>query len=226
MRSSSPTQSVMRTRDEWTGTLHQKAQELEFKDGFHLLYCPWQTIYCARVAFISLNPGRAVPANMNITSDERGNSYEGEEATTLSPLTPQFLMLCRRFCIRPSRVLTGVALPFRSDSWNTLSPSQKREGLAVGKQFWEEALHCKESDVKLVITISTVAKKLALELTGAVEEKRVTSGWANTQLVRYRYREGRYVVCLPHLSSYKLFSRPSCNGPLQAIFGGIIGPNE
>jgi hypothetical protein len=214
----------MRTKDGWTEILNQKAQELEFNDGFHLLYCPWKTISNANVAFISLNPGRALPANMYLTSDERGNSYEVEEYVTLSPITKQFLIMCRRFGIKPSQVLTGTAAPFRSGHWNHLSSTQRKGSLAVGHQFWTEAVQHTESPIKLFITVSAEAKNLALALTCAKEEKIVQSGWANTKLIRYRNDHGQYVVSLPHLSRYQLFSRDECNGPLASIFADVSEP--
>lgn len=211
----------MRTKDDWTEILNQKAQELEFEDGFHLLYCPWETISSANVAFISLNPGRALPDNMYLTSDERGNSYEVEEHHTLSPITKQFLIMCRRFDIKPSQVLTGTAAPFRSGYWNHLSSTQRKGSLAIGRQFWTEAVRHKKSPIKLFITVSAEAKNLALALTCAKEEKTVPSGWAKVKLVRYRNDHGQYVVSLPHLSRYQLFSRDECKGPLASIFANV-----
>lgn len=211
----------MRSQEDWSQLLNRKSQELKFADGFHLLFCPWQTLYSANVVFISLNPDRTEHENKFRTEDERGNSYEVEARTTLSPLTAQFLAVCKRLGISASEVLTGVAMPFRSNDWKTLGREQKAEGLAIGKEFWAEALEANEGRVRLFITVSDEARKLALQLTNATEEMRIRSGWSNTQLVRYRNKSGQHVVSLPHLSSFRLFSRSECAQPLTSILSGI-----
>lgn len=210
----------MRSQEEWRALLDAQASASQFSDGYQLLYCPWSTIHSADVAFISLNPGRSSEGSVCRTEDVRGNSYEVEVETTLSPLTAQFLKMCDRLGIRPAQVLTGVAHPFRSGDWNGLSKSQKSEGLATGKLFWQDALQANAGRVKLFITVSDEARKLALAVTGAIEETRMPSGWAKTQLIRYRNDAGQYVVSLPHLSSFQLFSREACAEPLRAIFTG------
>lgn len=84
-----------RTREDWDQELRRLESELCFNEGFKPLYCPWSTLETGRVAFLSLNPGRAPDdAEMRVVSDERGNSYEVERETTKSPLTDQFLKLC------------------------------------------------------------------------------------------------------------------------------------
>ena len=39
--------------------LRKLGSENELREGFHLLYNPWELLFEAKVAFLSLNPGRA-----------------------------------------------------------------------------------------------------------------------------------------------------------------------
>ena len=77
-------------RDFWFDRLTAEERRLDLSGGFKFLYGPWKGLETARIAFLSLNPGQApVEAELRVVSDERGNSYEVERTTTLSPITEQ-----------------------------------------------------------------------------------------------------------------------------------------
>ncbi len=204
-------------RADWAARLEADEKTLGFADGYKLLYSSWATLGTARAAFISLNPGGRVPAGaeMRVVSDERGNSYEVERHTTQSPITGQFLRLADFIGLKPAEILTGVAMPFRSDDWEGVGVGQKRGGLAFGRAFWKEALSRKE--IRLVIACSDEAAEIAREAIGARLEAKFSSGWGSVSLRRYRAPDGRIVARLPHLSRFRLFGRPEAEAPLRRL---------
>jgi hypothetical protein len=207
----------MKSREYWDEKLQAAAKAHGFSQGYKMLYSPWTTIGAHSAIFLSLNPGKPpVAAEMCVVSDERGNSYEVERDTTQSPITAQFLKLCDFIGVKPSRVLTGVAAPFRSERWNTLSSTQRRAALSIGREFWSEVLP--NSPARLIVTCSDEASELAVSITGARLDSVTPSGWGNITLSRYLAGGDRRIVKLPHLSQFKLFSRAEAEPFLKAIF--------
>jgi|TARA_B110000305_G_scaffold29298_1_gene27579 hypothetical protein len=201
----------------WEEQLINAEKKLQFPDGYKLLFCPWETLAnkSIKTAFISLNPGKAPDgADLKVISDERGNSYEVEEFTTASPLTAQFLQLCKFLKIKPSNMLTGPACPFRGNRWKDFTPQQKQEGFRLGNEFWSKAL----DGIELIIILGDEAKKSINEIVKAELELEIQSGWGNTKLKRFKNVDGVKLIQLPHLSTFKLFSRNKCKFPLKQIF--------
>ena len=210
-------------KNKWLRKLLSTQEQYNFPDGYKLLYCPWRTIQSAEIAFISLNPMEPVIGEgFKVISDERGNSYEVEKYTTKSPLTHQFLLLCEFLSTSPDAVLTGTICPFRSARWgdnkfldgSAFTNELKKVGLAVGEEFWVEALR----DVKLIIVISKVTENSITKILNASLDTETDSGWGNYSLRRYKNTRDQSIVALPHLSTFKLFSRPKCEEYLEAIF--------
>ena len=111
-----------------------------FAQGYKLLYVPWKTIDFAKIAFISLNPGKPPEnADLRVISDENGNSFEVEVDITKSPLTEQFHRLTDFLNVAPTSILTGAFCPFRSDEWDDFSSEMKDIGFEIGKKFWYSA---------------------------------------------------------------------------------------
>lgn len=213
----------MRSKNKWIEKLHQIEKEYSFSMGYKMLYCPWKTLDHSEIAFLSLNPGANVPQNSDLRtiSDERGNSYKAEEFTTESSITPQFLKLCNFIRKEPENILTGVACPFRSDTWN---PSKNKEGLTkvqqaiglkLGKEFWSEAL---TGELKAVIVLGDEPTKMILDIFDAKLKMQIPSGWGSCSLKSYTSSRGTKIIQLPHLSRFMLFSRDACKEPLKTIF--------
>ena len=104
--------------------------------------------------------------------------------------------------------------PFRSHKWNDFSKEQKEIGLEIGTNFWVKAIG---KQVKLVITLGNVVTKTLVKELKASLELEIPSGWGKTKLRRYR-TDTLKIINLPHLSSYKIFSRENCKLPLKEIF--------
>lgn len=206
----------MHSKEKCFSQLEKLSKEFKFTDGFKLLYCPWKRLSDARVAFISLNPGRA-PDGVDISTvdDPSGNSYLVERAITKSPLNKQFLEMCEFLNRDPGQILTGAFFPFRSGKWEDLDPSQIEAGLSFCRPFWKSAI---SENVELVIVLSNFVASQIAELLDCKLETEISSGWGATKLRRYRAPNGAKVIQLPHLSTYRLFSREQCTAPLKEVF--------
>ncbi|WP_156799284.1 hypothetical protein [Oceanicola granulosus] len=206
----------MDSYDVWDQRVAQEADRLALNEGYKILYVPWSTIGEADTAFLSLNPGRPPQnADLQTLSDERGNSYEIEKDVTASPITAQFLALAEMLDRRPREILTGVVAPFRSNRWKGLELYQRRGALSLGKKFWQQVFSLKLP--KRVIACCPEAVELTKEILGAKLETSLASGWGKTMLHRYRAKNGALIAQIPHLSTFKLLSRPQCHGPLREI---------
>ncbi|SFQ05226.1 hypothetical protein [Tranquillimonas alkanivorans] len=210
-------------RDAWEARLREVERAGGFRQGYKLLYCPWAALQGSHMTFLSLNPGRPPrEAELRVVSDERGNSYEVEQATTRSPLTDQFLRMCALLDVAPAQVLTGVVAPFRSDGWSALSPDQRRAALELGRAFWREALASPGRQGPLVVC-SDQAAKLVTDLLDARLEETLPAGWGNIAIRCFRGAEDQRIVQLPHLSRFRLFGRPQSEPALARAFGLAAG---
>lgn len=201
----------------WHERLARAERDLGLRDGFKFLFCPASTMRSAKVAFLSQKPGRPPnAANLRTVSDERGNSYEVEARTTVSPITEQFLRFCRFVGVRPSDVLTGVASPFRAAAWADLSPAQQAQGLALGREFWDKPL--RSPQLRLVVAVSQEAADLVVDVMDAKPLDVLGSGWGSYSIRRFQANRGALIVHLPHLSRFKLFGRPASEAFLRDAF--------
>ncbi len=201
---------------DWHQRLTRIETALGLRDGFRFVYGPWSTLNSGRIAFLSLNPGRA-PSGTKAreVSDERGNSYAVEQHTTLSPITDQALRSFEFFGAAPQEVLTGVVCPFRTPAWNDLSRQQRTEALTLGRAFWEEPLN--RPELELIICCSNEATRAVTGWMGAQLEASRPAGWGNIQIHRYRTRVGTPILALPHLSRFRLFGRPQSEAAIRAL---------
>ncbi|SFP84005.1 hypothetical protein SAMN04488047_11421 [Tranquillimonas alkanivorans] len=206
-------------RDVWDARLEEAERAGGFQQGYKLLYCPWATLEGSDLTFLSLNPGRPPhDAELRVVSDERGNSYEVERSITRSPITDQFLRMCVFLDVAPSRVLTGVVAPFRSDGWASFSPDQKAAALEVGRAFWTEALASSMRRGPIVVC-SDQAARMVTDILGAKHEDVLPAGWGNISIRVFHGSEGQRIVQLPHLSRFKLFGRRQSDPMLARAFG-------
>ncbi|MFG6585384.1 hypothetical protein [Sulfitobacter sp. 1A12779] len=202
----------------WSDRLKQTEATHGFDQGYKLLYSPWRTLGDSDLTFLSLNPGRAPnDAELRVVSDERGNSYQVERATTQSPITDQFLKMCEFLQVDPLRVLTGVVAPFRSTSWDGLSRAQRSAALDVGKAFWTEALEMPNRRGPIVVC-SNQAARTTVEILNAQHEVSFPAGWGNIRVHRFKGENGQIVVHLPHLSRFRLFGRAPSEEALRQVF--------
>tara|TARA_Y100000590_G_scaffold279505_1_gene313892 strand:+ start:1669 stop:2325 length:657 start_codon:yes stop_codon:yes gene_type:complete len=202
-------------------------KEYGFKQGYKLLYVPWDTIDFAKIAFISLNPGEPPKdADLRVISDEDGNSYEEEEEITESPLTQQFLRLTDFMNVAPTSILTGAFCPFRSDEWEDFSSKQKEIGFYIGKKFWYSAI--KRNQMKIIITLGhgvDLLETFTMPIVNELNAKKVTEIVIGNNWCKLRRFEGRNktIIQLPHLSRFRIFNEQnSYKKEIKEIFKGLI----
>lgn len=208
----------MRDRTYWENELRDTERTLRYTLGWKFLFCPWKTIQEAKVAFLSLNPGRAsAHADLRVVSDERGNSYVVERDTTVSPITEQYLELCKLVNIDASAVLAGVIMPFRTQQW---APRRDAAGLEVGKQFWREVLP--ETKLRTIFAVGRVTAKTIAELCGARAAGELPAGWGSCRISLYEDGAGRRIIGLPHLSRFRLLSTKRGRQQISQAYSGKV----
>lgn len=203
---------------DWHDRLEQTERELGLDDGFRFVYGPAPTLEKGKMAFLSLNPGRAPSGTIaRQVAESRGNSYEMEKSTTRSPLTDQALRCFSFFGFEPRNVMTGVVCPFRTPAWSDLSSSQRRRALALGQEFWAAPLN--RQDLDLIICCSNEAARCVTTWTKAKLEAEASAGWGEIKISRYRTQRGVPILALPHLSRFKLFGRPASESAIRVLMG-------
>lgn len=169
------------------------------------------------VAVIGLNPGGSVrhgPA----WSQEDGNAYVTESwrgrPAGSAPLQQQVQSMLHTVGVRdPHSVFTAQFVPFRSPRWKDL-PNRK-EALAFSERLWAWALPRSPAKLILCIGQKESAPRLA-RLLRAGQARSLPSGWGACKIDRYETRDKRVVLGLPHLGTFKLFSRPDCIAAFKA----------
>ena len=74
-------------------------------------------------------------------------------------------------------------------------------------------------NVSTIISVGNETTNSITKITDTKLTREINSGWGNVKLRRYENHEKNIsVIHLPHLSTYKLFSRPECREPLKKIF--------
>jgi len=202
-------------RDRWASEIAKAYDGLPVKQGYKLVYSPWSTIKTSKAAFVSLNPGGRMPDHAELCelSEERGNAYEVERHITKSPITHQFLEFCKLIGVEPIDVLTGVICPFRTDRWADAPIEVRAVGLKLGEEFWREALAVNQPG--LIVSVAPQATKILSRILAVELVDRCASGWGKTTISIFQNATGQRLVQLPHLSTFKLFSRPECRPALE-----------
>lgn len=112
-------------------------------------------------------------------------------------------------------------IPARSRNWHTLKG--KDEWLEHARQIWDERI--KQVHCKLYIAISKIVfdeldghlTKHGFQMVDKINEQ---IGWGRVRYQIQRYERGDQVsllVRLPHLSTYKIFSRAACQPAIDRI---------
>jgi len=179
---------------------------LGYSAGWRFIMTPERTLANAEVAIIGLNPGgnrRHGPP----WSQEEGNAYFieswGGKIAGGDPLQRQVQRMCQVLGVRKDDVFAAQFVPFRSNRWKELP--RRREALAFSRQLWSWALP--QMKAKLFLCIGKDVAPEVAGLLGASWVGAVQAHWGNHTIDRYRTPDGRLILGLPHLGTYKLFSR-------------------
>ncbi|MFU8781422.1 MAG: hypothetical protein ACNA71_10430 [Kiritimatiellia bacterium] len=192
-----------------------------------------------KIAFVTLNPGgNQIPVDHPTASCENGPSYLVErwrgKPPGQAPLQVQVQKLFQGLANQMGfqagseglmeRSLIGHYIPFRSPRFEDL-PHQE-EGIAVGRLVWGRLL--RHVRPRLVICLGRkVQSELRIllhhELNGIQRNTQsLPSGWGDMEIDIDTYESSGQVMrllYLPHLSTFKLFSRDNCKDPMNAVLG-------
>jgi hypothetical protein len=231
------TSSVARIEEAYTRLGH--------RIGWRFLTSPRRTLApTTRIAFVTLNPGGDhEPADHPRASSEAGSAYVVEQwaghVRGGAPLQRQVQMLFSRIQNATGRpgpladflsneVLSAHFVPFRSPRFADLA--QRAESLRFAEDLWSDLL--KAWQPNLLLTIDTEAySRLGQVLVRSVGARkldgaRMNTGWGAYQAEWQRYdlpgRTRRLTLArLPHLSTFKLFSRPACRPHMDQFVDSI-----
>ena len=202
-------------------------ERLGHRIGWRFLMSPRRTLRRgASTVLLTLNPGGKVdPVGHPKASHENGSAYvherwpsDGATGALLppgrAPLQRQVQDLFAFLGEDPDETLSAYFIPFRSPSLRELTTP--RESRAFAKRLWRRLL--RELQPRRVVTLGQDAFSAVLEVLGHGFTPFFTpSGWGNVMLGRADY-PGTKVYRLPHLSTFKIFSRPCCKAPLELLF--------
>lgn len=188
------------------------------------------------IALITLNPGgRTIPHDHPPASCESGCSYIveswNEKRPGHSPLQVQVQRLFSKISEHSAlescgielleRTLIGYFIPFRSPRLKDLN--NRMSSLEFGKQLWMKVFSLVHPKLTICIDRDTFSN-LSTMIPQAfncheIHRQEMNTGWGNTKakIVDYGNHRNIKLLRLPHLSTFKVFSRPQCEGPMNRI---------
>ncbi|RAH95677.1 hypothetical protein DLJ53_34095 [Acuticoccus sediminis] len=187
--------------------------------GWRFLMSPPAVLDGAQVAFIGLNPGGSVrPSEHAEFAMGAGSAYALESwaghPPGCSPLQREVLLLFDRIGVAPDTVLAGNLVPFRSRDWGGLR--NRKNALRFGGELWRDVLA--RAGCTLIVTMGAVVTDTIAPMLGCDRSMTRPIGWGKVKGVQSTFVGGT-LVGLPHLSRYRVISRPQCSAPLEALFG-------
>ena len=201
----------------------KSAIELEYVKGnyglgWRLLSCPIDNIQSAKICFIGLNPaGKCADFENDGLSSEIGSSYKfeswGKHLPGEAPLQKQICKMFEFLGVSADEVLSGNLIPFRSPRFADL-PNRKR-AVDFSKAIWREILT--QSSAELVICMGNDVTRSVAQLLKINSLEKLPSGWGEISIY-VGDKEDLKVIGLPHLSTFKLFSRLECQSYLNDAF--------
>lgn len=186
--------------------------------GWRFLYSLVDTLRRADCAVITLNPG-GDRFHSPLFSFEHGNSYVDEtwpgEERGGHPIQRQVQRVFALLAQRPSDVLSGVYVPFRSPNWRSLP--DKRGALSFARTLWEPVFAAHSPATIVCVGKQVVGREMS-RLLDARLVKRASSGWGKIKLDLYLHARGRIIVT-PHLSRFTIFGRERGDAAFLDLLG-------
>ncbi|MEW7865915.1 hypothetical protein [Aeromonas diversa] len=214
--------------------IQSKYDNLQNDMGWDLLFCRYDNMLSPQypVAFFGINPGGG-PCDNNAISVESKCAYYSErwkgceegEAPLQQQMRALYTMIGDELGVSYKQLMDGSLMtnyiPARSRNWHSLKG--KDEWLEHARKIWGarvNQVHC-----KLYIVISRIVfdeldghlTKQGFQMVDKINEQ---IGWGRVRYQIQRYERGDQVsliVRLPHLSTYKIFSRPACQPAIGRI---------
>ncbi|MEN3798725.1 hypothetical protein ABDZ38_19825 [Aeromonas caviae] len=214
--------------------IQNKYDNLKNDMGWDLLFCRYENMLSPQypVAFFGINPGGGA-CDTNAISVESECAYYSEpwkgceegEAPLQQQMRALYTMIGDELGVSYKQLMDGSLMtnyiPARSRNWHSLKG--KGEWLEHARQIWDERI--KQVHCKLYIAISKIVfdeldghlTKHGFQMVDKINEQ---IGWGRVRYQIQRYERGDQVsllVRLPHLSTYKIFSRAACQPAIDRI---------
>ena len=193
-------------------------RELGYKAGWRFMTCPIANFSTPKVLLISLNPSGSVEHGPR-WSQEEGSAYVIESWDRQAPgrdtLQVQIQRLISHLGCSFEQVASAHFVPFRSPRWADLT--RPKEALHFARLLWAD--FSQSMSPEYVICLGTTVGKYAPAMFGVNQLTRSKTGWGNISLAVGRTRTGGQLAVLPHLGTFKLFSRDACMPFLKTALG-------
>jgi hypothetical protein len=196
--------------------------------GWRFLTGPQRALTTADVAIVTLNPRGTARHERTLAeswSCEAGNAYAVEswrgQPPGSDPLQRQILALVSALGSAPDETLMGHFIPFRSARIEHLAP--RKEATMFGLRLWRWAAAQSPARLYVCVGKDDAGVGIATAIHASPIEDRPT-GWGDVTMRLYRATDGRAVLALPHLSTFKLFSRADCVARVAEAITNLRGP--
>lgn len=205
--------------------------------GWSFLYTPGRTLHKgARFLFMGLNPGGEGTQESKALTTEAGNAYHpdvendwlgnGQPSQLQQQVVFFYSLLAGRMNHPDARRLMDESLaanfcPFRSKSWVNLKERDK--SISFCEELWKGLLL--STQISTIVCMSSIVRKymssLIIEADGKLlQEVSHRVEWGNVTYSVSQFTmacRNITIVCLPHLSRYKIFGRDKSNTATKAI---------
>lgn len=204
--------------------------------GWSFLYTPGNTLSAdTRFLFMGLNPGGELNDYSVSLTTEKGNAYHPDvERDWLGngqphPLQMQVVEFYSKLAERlkcdvkelMNSTLAANYCPFRSKTWASLK--NKNMSLDVCSSLWTDLF--KDTQITTIVCMSSLVYGQMTSIVTNNGGREVVSkaeyvGWGK---VKYHYKRFKLedrdvsIICLPHLSRFKIFSSQGCEPQVNEI---------
>jgi len=211
--------------EEALSEIKQGYLQLGHRRGYRFLLSSKKT-FCSDILFLNLNPGGSVikPEHPS-DSCEKGPAHLTESWRGLplgtAPLQVQVQKMFRQLSVHVSgkrdlitEALMAYFVPFRSPRLDDLHA--KKESIKFAHDLWVKIIS--NNNPRLIICLGGDVFKQVDKILGGPEGSITTKiGWGAVTAGVYRYEAGCKVLKLPHLSTFKIFSRDECQPHIDQL---------
>lgn len=194
---------------------------LGYKTGWRFMTCPERQFVNPDVLLVSLNPSGRVEHGP-CWSQESGSAYVDESWDGQVPgkdtLQIQIQRLVGHLGATFDKVASAHFVPFRSQRWADLDRSD--EAVKFAHKLWADFVVGMKP--KYIACLGTKVGQYVPRLFGVNRMEKKKTGWGDISLSVGKTPYGGQLIVLPHLGTFKLFSRVEC----APFLADAIGPGS
>ena len=222
---------------DWYGRIESAYAQLGHPLGFNPLLLSSVESFDAtpRLLVATLNPAgdRDYPDHRGVDRYAGGNAYTSVDwkgaGPGRAPLQVQMQGVFRYLQERTgfggspeefarARVVTAQIIPFRSPDEESLH--RRDDSLAFVQQIWREIFSYWQPQI--VVSVGATTTEAFGDLLGRARLRFMPTGWGKVKMSLHEFPKTR-LLGLPHLSTFKLFSRAQSAPYLAEAFDWLVG---